>query len=75
MESQIVYKTGVVLNCEITTRGGEKIVIDGRVQWSKKGALRFNHIMKSGMGIYILKFLQGEDLYLGLQDIKERSTT
>ena len=75
VESRIVYKSGVVLNCELTTRNGEIILIEGRVQWSKKGALHLNHIMKSGMGIYILKFLKGEDVYLALHDLKEKSAS
>jgi len=73
VESRIVYKTGVELNCELTTRGGETILIEGRVQWAKKGAMRYNHILKSGMGIYILKFLQGEDVYFALDDLKVES--
>jgi hypothetical protein len=36
------------------------------VQWTKKGAPRLNHIIKSGMGIYIQKILKGEDAYLAL---------
>jgi hypothetical protein len=75
VESRIIYKTGVELNCELTTRDGEIILIEGRVQWSKKGALRLNHIMKSGMGIYILKFLQGEDAYLALHASREKSAS
>jgi len=75
VESRIVYKTGVELNCELTTRDGEVILIEGRVQWSKKGALRLNHIMKSGMGIYILKFLKGEDAYLALHASREKSVS
>ncbi len=75
VESRIVYKTGVELNCELTTRDGEIILIAGRVQWSKKGALRLNHIMKSGMGVYILKFLKGEEVYLTLHDLKEKSAS
>jgi hypothetical protein len=74
LESRIVYKAGVELNCELTTRSGEIILIEGRVQWAKKGAMRHNHIMKSGMGIYILKFLKGEDVYLALDDLKVEST-
>jgi hypothetical protein len=74
LESRIVYKTGVELNCELTTRNGEIILIEGRVQWAKKGAMRHNHIMKSGMGIFILKFLKGEDLYLALDDLKAESS-
>jgi hypothetical protein len=71
VESRIVYKSGIVLNCELTTRNGEIILIEGRVKWSKKGAMRHSHIMKSGMGIYILKFLKGEDVYLALHDFRE----
>jgi len=73
LESRIVYKTGVELNCELTTRSGEIILIEGRVQWAKKGAMRHNHIIKSGMGIYILKFLKGEDVYRTLHDVRECS--
>jgi len=73
LESRIVYKTGVELNCELTTRSGEIILIEGRVQWAKKGAMRYNHILKSGMGIYILKFLKGEDVYFALDDLKVES--
>ena len=69
LESRIVYKPGVVLNFELTTRDGAIILIEGRVQWSKKGALRLNHIMKSGMGVFILKFLQDEDLYRVLHNV------
>lgn len=73
VESRIVYKPGVVLSCELTTRNGAAILVEGRVQWSKKGALRLNHIMKSGMGIYILKFLQGENEYQALNDLNMAS--
>ncbi len=73
VESRIVYKSGIVLNCELTTRNGEIILIEGRMQWSKKRAMRHNHIMKSGMGIYILKFLKGEDVYLTLHDSRDEN--
>lgn len=71
VESRIVYKPGVVLNCELTTRNEEIILVEGRVQWSKKGAPRLNHIIKSGMGIYILKVLQGEHEYHALYDLNQ----
>ena len=75
VESRIVYKPGVILNFELTTRDGGIILIEGRVQWSKKGAPRLNHIMKSGMGIFILKFLQGEDGYRSSCDLREKSVS
>ena len=75
VESRIVYKSGVVLNFELTTRDGATILIEGRVQWSKKGAPRLNHIMKSGMGISILNFLEGEGVYQSLPDVSERVAT
>jgi hypothetical protein len=66
VESRAVYKSGVVINCELTTRAGEIILIEGKVKWSKKVAPRLNHIVKSGMGIYIQKFLKGEGAYHAL---------
>lgn len=75
VESRIVYKSGVILNFEFTTRDGEIVLMEGRVQWSKKGAIRLNHIMKSGMGIFILKFLEGEDVYRSLDDLREKSAS
>ncbi len=75
VESRIVYKPGVVINCELTTRNEEKILVECRVQWSKKGSPRLNHIMKSGMGISILKFLQGEGEYHALNDLNEKSVS
>jgi len=71
VESRAIYKSGVVINLELTTRDGAKILVEGKVQWSKKGNPRLNHIMKSGMGIYIQEFLKGEDAYLSLHDFKE----
>ena len=69
VQSRIVYKPGIVLHCELTTRNGEIILVEGRVQWSKKGAPRLNHIIKSGMGIHILKFLKGENEFQALNDL------
>ena len=75
VESRTVYNSGVILNFEFTTRDGEIILIEGRVQWAKKGAMRLNHIMKSGMGIFILKFLEGEDVYRSLNGLREKSAS
>ena len=72
VESRTVYKSGVILNFELTTRDGDIVLIEGRVQWAKKGAMRLNHIMKSGMGIFILKFLEGEDVYRSLNGLREK---
>ena len=66
VESRVVYKSGGVMNFEIKNRDGEIITLIGKVQWSKKVAPRLNHILKSGMGISIQKFLTGEDIYLAL---------
>lgn len=66
VESRVVYKSGAVMNFEMKTRDDETILIEGKVQWSKKVAPRLNHILKSGMGISIRKFLKGEQAYLAL---------
>jgi hypothetical protein len=66
VESRVVYKSGAVMNFEIKTRDGELITMIGKIQWAKKAAPRLNHILKSGMGISIQKFLTGEEIYLAL---------
>lgn len=66
VESRVVYKSGGVMTFEIKNRDGEIITLIGKIQWSKKVAPRLNHILKSGMGISIQKFLTGEDVYLAL---------
>jgi len=66
VESRVVYKSGAVMNFEIKNRDGEIITLVGKIQWSKKVAPRLNHILKSGMGISIQKFLTGEKIYLAL---------
>lgn len=66
VESRVVYKSGGVMNFEIKNRDGQIITLIGKIQWSKKVAPRLNHILKSGMGISIQKFVTGEDIYLAL---------
>ena len=63
IEARTVYKPGVVLKIELKTRDNEIILIEGEVRWAKKAPARANHLMKSGMGICILNFLQGQDIF------------
>jgi len=63
LQSKIVYKPGIILIIEITMRDGTIILFEGKVRWSKKAPTEFSHKMKSGMGIQIQKFLQGEDVF------------
>ncbi len=63
LEARTVYKPGVVLKIELKTREGTIILLQGEVRWAKKAPARVSHRLKSGMGIYIQKFLQGEELF------------
>jgi len=63
IEARTVFRPGVVLNIELKTRDGEITLIEGEVRWAKKAPARANHLMKSGMGVYIQKFLQGQDIF------------
>ena len=63
VESRTVYKPGTVLNLEITTSGGETILVEGKVCWAKKSPPNLNRVMKSGMGVYVQQFLKGEEVF------------
>jgi hypothetical protein len=63
VEARAVYKPGVVLNIELKTRDGEITLLQGEVRWAKKAPARANRLMKSGMGIYIQKIVQGQDIF------------
>jgi hypothetical protein len=63
LEARTVYRPGIVLTIELKTRDGEITLLQGEVRWAKKAPARVSHRLKSGMGIYIQKFVQGEDIF------------
>jgi hypothetical protein len=63
IEARTVYKPGVILKIELKTRDNEITLLEGEVRWAKKTPGRASYLMKSGMGICILKFLQGQDVF------------
>lgn len=63
VESQTVFAQGAVLQVKMTTRDGKDVLVDGTVQWSKKYAVRYSNKLKSGMGLHIKRFHQGEELF------------
>lgn len=49
----------------MTTRNGETILLDGKVQWAKKYAARYSQKLRSGMGVRITRFHEGEETFQG----------
>ena len=42
---------------------GRIVLLEGNVRWTKKAPVEFSHKMKSGVGIHVQRFLQGEGLF------------
>jgi len=63
VEAQTVFREGSLLHFLIRTRDDKEILLQARVRWSKKYAAHYSHKLKSGMGVLITEFKQGEDDY------------
>ena len=62
IRSPIVVKPGAKIKVEISHPEG-LITLIGVVRWAKKVPGNVIHKMKGGMGLKIISFLSGEDLY------------
>ncbi len=67
IRSAVVAKPGSKIRVEICHPDG-LIALLGEVCWSKKIPASMIHKMKGGMGVEIISFLSGEELYRGLCD-------
>ena len=63
LESKAVYKPGTVLDIEMTTSNGSLIHVVGKVRWAKKAPPNLSRVMKSGMGILVQEFIEGEEVF------------
>ena len=69
----LFIRTGLVLNpgtrlqVELTPPEG-RIVLEGEVRWAKRIPPQMLHKMKGGMGLKILRFLEGEPIYRQICD-------
>ncbi len=67
IRSAVCAKPGVTIKVEIKHESG-LIVLLGEVRWAKKIPPNILHKLKGGMGVRIISFLSGEELYHALCD-------
>ena len=65
IRSAVCAKPGVTIKVEIKHESG-LIVFLGEVRWSKKVPANILHKLKGGMGVQIISFLSGEEIYHAL---------
>ena len=63
IKSAVVQNPNSILKLELTTTGGEVISMEGRVMWAKKVPPNLLRRLKGGMGVRILRFINGEATY------------
>lgn len=67
VKSFTVYKPGEILLLEIETPDGHTIRLEGRVHWARRVPPNMLRKVKhAGMGVKIINFTNGQDLYLKL---------
>ena len=67
VRSAVCAKPGVTIKVEIKHESG-LIALLGEVRWTKKVPANILHKLKGGMGVRIISFLSGEELYHALCD-------
>ena len=67
IRSAVCAKPGVTIKVEIKHESG-LIALLGEVRWNKKVPPNILHKLKGGMGVRIISFLSGEELYHALCD-------
>ena len=67
IRSSVCAKPGVTIKVELKHESG-LIALLGEVRWSKKVPPNILHKIKGGMGVQIISFLSGEELYHALCD-------
>jgi len=67
IRSAVVVKPGSKIRVEIVHPEG-LIALLGEVRWAKKIPVNVIHKIKGGMGVEIISFLSGEELYRDLCD-------
>lgn len=67
IKSFVVFKPGTVLLLEIEAPSGELIRLEGRVHWARKVPPNLLRKVKhAGIGVKIINFTNGREVYLSL---------
>lgn len=61
-----VFRSGGTLTVQLTTREGAVVLLKGEIRWSQKMPAQYAHKVKSGMGLRIIEFIQGREIYAAL---------
>ena len=61
-----VFRSGGVLTVQLTTREGAIVFLKGEIRWSQKMPAQYAHKVKSGMGLRIVEFIEGREIYEAL---------
>ena len=63
IQTSKVLKPGTRLRCQLTTRAGDLILVEGQVRWAKRVHPQLARKIKAGMGVMIIRFLEGEEFF------------
>jgi len=63
LRATYVHNPNTVLNIYINVNGQQDVVFRGRVMWARRVPSNLMNKIKGGMGIHILTFSKGEDVY------------
>jgi len=63
IQTASVLRPGAILKIQLTTQDGEVILFTGQVRWSKRVPAQLIRKIKAGMGVRIVNFQQGEEIF------------
>jgi len=63
LRSTFVHNPNTILQISMNVNGAQDVVFRGRVMWARRVPPNLMNKIKGGMGIHILSFSQGEDIY------------
>jgi hypothetical protein len=61
IQTAAVLKPGSLLQVQLTSRDGKQVLLEGRIRWAKKVPPQMLRKIKAGMGVMILRFVEGEE--------------
>lgn len=66
LRSTIVHRPNTILSIALSIHGPDDVVFQGRIMWARKVPHNLMNKIKGGMGIRILSFSKGEEIYQAL---------
>lgn len=63
IQTTSVLKPGGLLQVQLNTQDGEVILFTGQIRWAKRVPAQLIRKIKAGMGVKIMSFQQGEEIF------------